>query len=137
MGVVMARKAPEAVLACPCGSGQLYGNCCEAYILEVEPAPTAELLMRSRYTAFALGEAPYLLASWHPNTRPSRIRLDPQQRWIGLAIKSTGEGGAEDDSGTVEFVARFKVDGKGHRLHERSYFEKISGRWYYKNGDHL
>ena len=93
--------------------------------------------MRSRYTAFARGEAEYLLDSWHPDTRPSRVRLDDNQKWIGLTIKSTEAGQAGDARGRVEFVARFKVDGKGHRLHENSRFEKIDGRWYYLDGEHL
>jgi SEC-C motif-containing protein len=102
-----------------------------------EFAQTAEKLMRSRYTAFAKGAEDYLLASWHPSTRPSRVKIDPEQKWIGLAIKSTEAGGVADDAGIVEFVARFKVAGKGHRLHERSLFELIEGRWYYLEGDHL
>nr|WP_275399649.1 YchJ family metal-binding protein [Seongchinamella sediminis] len=102
-----------------------------------EIAPTAEALMRSRYCAFALGEADYLLATWHPRTRPSRVRLDPAQKWIGLSIKATEAGGEGDTAGVVEFVARFKTAGTGHRLHERSRFENIDGRWYYLDGDHL
>ena len=93
--------------------------------------------MRSRYSAFALGEEDYLLASWHPQTRPSRVRLDPQQKWIGLSIKSTEAGQVDDVKGIVEFVARFKIAGKGHRLHERSRFENIDDRWFYLDGDHL
>ena len=93
--------------------------------------------MRSRYTAFVRCDEEYLLASWHPDTRPSRVRLDDQQRWLGLSIRATEAGGAEDATGTVEFVARFMVAGKGHRLHEISRFEKIAGRWYYLDGRHL
>jgi SEC-C motif-containing protein len=63
------------------------------------------------------------------------VRLDEKQKWIGLSIRSTEAGQAGDDSGRVEFVARFKVDGKGHRLHENSRFEKIDGRWYYRDGE--
>ncbi len=92
--------------------------------------------MRSRYSAFVEGIEPYLLATWHPDTRPSRVRLDDKQRWLGLSIKACEAGGPEDDTGTVEFVARFKVDGRGHRLHETSRFERIDGRWYYRDGDH-
>jgi SEC-C motif-containing protein len=93
--------------------------------------------MRSRYSAYVEGNEPYLLASWHPQTRPSRVRLDPQQRWLGLRIKSTEEGGSDDIRGKVEFVARFKINGKGHRLHEMSRFEKIQRCWYYLDGQHL
>jgi SEC-C motif-containing protein len=93
--------------------------------------------MRSRYTSFALREEPYLLATWHPDTRPSRVRFDEKQRWLGLKIRAMEAGGPNDDAGTVEFVARFKIDGKGYRLHEVSRFEKIDGRWYYRDGKHL
>ncbi len=133
----MARKnKPEQDSLCPCGSGNGYVDCCGVFVSGAEPAPTAEALMRSRYSAYSKGESDYLLATWHPDTRPSRVSLDSQQNWIGLSIKSTEEGQPGDDSGIVEFVARFKIAGKGHRLHETSRFEKIDGRWYYLNGDH-
>jgi SEC-C motif domain protein len=93
--------------------------------------------MRSRYSAFVEEDEKYLLASWHSETRPSRVRFDPDQRWLGLKIKASSAGLAEDDAGTVEFVARFKIKGKGHRLHEISRFEKIEGCWYYLDGQHL
>ena len=132
----MASK-PAQDLRCPCGSGDDYGACCGLYVGGEHHAPTAEKLMRSRYTAFAKAESDYLLATWHPDTRPSRVRLDPQQKWIGLSIKFIEAGREGDDTGRVEFVARFKVAGKGHRLHENSRFEKIDGRWYYLDGEHL
>ena len=93
--------------------------------------------MRSRYTAFVLGEAAYLLATWHPDTRPSRVRLDERQRWLGLQVRATTAGGEDDTTGTVEFVARFKIDGRGTRLHEVSRFERVEGKWYYLDGEHL
>ena len=93
--------------------------------------------MRSRYSAFTLAAEGYLLASWAPETRPSRVRFDPRQRWLGLSIKATEQGGPHDQAGVVEFVARFKVDGRGHRLHEVSRFRKIDGCWYYLDGEHL
>jgi SEC-C motif-containing protein len=92
--------------------------------------------MRSRYTAFALGAPAYLLDTWHSSTRPSRVSLPEEQRWIGLSIRATNAGSASDSTGTVEFVARYKVHGKGHRLHEISRFKKVNQRWYYLNGDH-
>ena len=122
---------------CPCASGEELPNCCGRYLSGEAAAPTAEALMRSRYSAFALGESDYLLSTWHPQTRPSRVRLDPEQKWIGLSIKGREAGLVGDECGVVEFVARFKVAGKGHRLHERSRFENIDGRWYYLDGDHL
>lgn len=122
---------------CPCGSGYDYGTCCYACISGESSAPTAEALMRSRYSAFALGETDYLIATWHPSKRPSRVTLDPAQKWIGLSIKATEQGQHSDELGVVEFVARFKIAGKGHRLHERSRFKYESGQWYYLDGDHL
>ena len=93
--------------------------------------------MRSRYSAYVTETADYLLASWHPDTRPSRIRFNEDQRWLGLQVKNTEAGGVDDDDGTVEFVARFKIHGRGHRLHEISRFSRIDGNWYYLNGEHL
>ena len=122
---------------CYCGLQAAFSNCCGRYIVAGDVAQSAEQLMRSRYSAYVECDESYLLASWHPETRPSRVRFDSKQRWLGLKIKSTTAGASEDASGTVEFVARFKVDGKGHRLHEVSRFEKIDGRWYYLEGQHL
>ena len=93
--------------------------------------------MRSRYSAYVECDQAYLLSSWHPDTRPSRVRFDPDQRWLGLKIKATAAGSAQDTEGTVEFVARYKVHGKGHRLHERSRFQKIGEHWCYLDGEHL
>jgi SEC-C motif-containing protein len=123
--------------ACPCGSKMEYARCCGLYLNSEEIPQTAEQLMRSRYCAFVRGHEPYLLATWHSETRPCRVPLDNQERWLGLSIRSTRAGGPADITGTVEFVARYKIDGKGHRLHEISRFEKIDGRWYYLDGQHL
>ncbi|MEP4485228.1 MAG: YchJ family metal-binding protein [Halioglobus sp.] len=122
---------------CYCGTAVAYSTCCGRYLDNGELPETAEQLMRSRYTAFVLGNESYLLSSWHPSTRPSRVRHDDNQRWLGLKIKDTEHGGAKDTTGSVEYVARFKVAGKGHRLHEISQFKKTSGRWFYVDGKHL
>jgi SEC-C motif-containing protein len=122
---------------CPCGSGAEHARCCGQYLNGSETPQSAEQLMRSRYCAFVLRDEVYLLATWHPDTRPSKVRLDGQQRWLGLRICATEGGGLDDHAGIVEFVARFKVDGKGHRLHESSRFEKIAGRWFYHDGEYL
>ena len=121
---------------CHCGLPQSFDDCCGRFIRGDAIPNTAEQLMRSRYSAFVEGIEAYLLATWHPDTRPSRVRLNDRQRWLGLSIKACESGGPDDDGGTVEFVARFKVDGRGHRLHETSRFERIDGRWYYRDGDH-
>jgi len=90
--------------------------------------------MRSRYTAFAVGDAEYLLASWHPDTRPVSIDLDDEQRWLHLTIESSSGGGPFDTEGMVEFTAVYRTpDGRG-RLHERSRFVREDGRWLYVDG---
>lgn len=122
---------------CPCGSGVEYMRCCGRYLDGGEIPKTAEQLMRSRYCGFVLCAEAYLLSTWHPDTRPGRVSLDRSQRWLGLSIRATEAGESGDDTGTVEFIARFKVDGKGHRLHEISRFEKIEDRWYYLDGQHI
>ena len=121
--------------SCPCESGLNYDSCCGRFIDDGEKPDTAEQLMRSRYTAFALNNIAYLEKSWHPTTRPATIETDEKVRWLGLKIKRTGQGGADDDEGTVEFVARFKIDGRGHRLHEISRFVKENGQWLYLDGE--
>ncbi len=122
---------------CDCCSAAEFNDCCGPLLAGTAHAVTAEQLMRSRYSAYVRGNADYLLATWHPDSRPSRVRLDPSHQWLGLAIKATDAGSDADRTGTVEFVARFKVRGRGHRLHEHSRFEKLDERWYYRDGDHL
>jgi len=90
--------------------------------------------MRSRYSAFVEQQPEWLMASWHPQTRPVVIDFNPDQKWIGLKIVSTSMGGENDLVGQVEFIARFKISGKAYRLHERSRFEKLNNRWVYLDG---
>jgi SEC-C motif-containing protein len=118
---------------CPCGSGQPYEQCCGLYH-HGAAAPTAAALMRSRYAAFVLGKADYLRASWHPSTRPEELTLEPEVRWLGLEVRRCERGGAGDGEGRVEFVARYKVNGRAGRLHEVSRFLREDGRWYYVEG---
>jgi SEC-C motif domain protein len=129
-------KSDTDTASCPCGSGIEYAQCCGRYISKNEIPHSAEQLMRSRYCAFVLRDASYLLATWHPDTRPRSVTLDGQPRWLGLSIRATEGGGRDELTRIVEFVARFKIDGKGHRLHEISRFEKIDGRWFYLDGQH-
>lgn len=91
--------------------------------------------MRSRYTAYVLGRMDYLLETWHPDTRPAELTAGSGLRWLGLAVKRVVDGGPDDSTGRVEFVARSKIGGRASRLHETSYFEKIDGRWLYCRGD--
>ncbi|MDR5700045.1 YchJ family protein [Agromyces aerolatus] len=116
---------------CPCRSGTAFDACCGPLVGGRTSAPTAVRLMRSRYTAFALGEAGYLLATWHPSTRPGSLALDPETHWRSLHIADTVAGGEADDEGVVEFVARYRdADGPG-LLAERSRFRRDRGEWRY------
>lgn len=117
---------------CPCGSGQDYINCCQT-AHQNNAAKTAEALMRSRYSAFVLGLSDYLLSSWHHSTRPTKaaLRLDKNAQWLGLKVKSTQQGQIGDKTGTVEFVARYKLNGKATRIAELSEFVFENGQWFY------
>jgi SEC-C motif-containing protein len=125
----------NAESACPCGSGKPYASCCGPCLEGARPARDAEALMRSRYAAFVLGNAPYLLATWHPDTRPPRLDLneEPPPRWLGLQVKRHEVLGP--DQARVEFVARYKVGSRAFRLHETSRFVRQDGRWYYVEGE--
>ena len=97
-------------------------------------APDAESLMRSRYSAYVLGLEDYLLATWHPDTRPASLGLDetPRPQWIGLSVRAHTK--LDDRHATVEFVARYKLNGRAFKLHETSRFERVEGRWRYVDG---
>jgi SEC-C motif-containing protein len=123
------------LIECPCGSGKPYAACCGRFIEGNEPAPTAEALMRSRYTAYTLCNEDYLLATWHASTRPQVLGLQEEAptKWLGLEVKRHEQQDAEH--AIVEFVARYKINGRAHRLHETSRFVRENGRWYYLDGD--
>jgi SEC-C motif domain protein len=114
---------------CPCGSGQSYAECC-GRAHDGRPPATAEELMRSRYSAFALGKTDYLLRSWHPSTRPRRV--DTDLRWIGLDVLDATGGGLFDAEGEVEFRARYRDGKRTGVLHERSRFVRHDGVWVYR-----
>lgn len=118
---------------CPCGSGKPFGACCGPCLAGNLP-PTPEALMRSRYTAYALGDRDYLERTWHSSTRPADLELEKGVKWLGLKVVNA-QGGEQDEAGTVRFVARFKIGGRGHRLEETSRFVREDGRWVYLDGD--
>ncbi|MEU8185291.1 YchJ family protein [Micromonospora sp. NPDC049044] len=121
--------------ACPCGSGQAYAACCAPVHAGDAQAPTAEALMRSRFSAFALGDTGYLLRSWHSSTRPEDLELSPAQRWTRLEIIDTERGGLLDTAGTVTFHAHYRDAGRPGTIIERSRFVREDGRWVYLDGD--
>lgn len=125
-------KKPQT---CPCDSGKSYLLCCQNYIEQARQAPTAEALMRSRYTAFTQLNEGYLRYSWHPDTCPKNIHLNENTQWLGLKIKKVLAGSTNDDEGQVEFVARSKHNGKASRLHENSRFTRVDNRWLYVDGE--
>jgi SEC-C motif-containing protein len=118
---------------CPCGSGAALDACCAQWH-RTPQAPTAEALMRSRYSAFVLCNESYLLATWHPSTRPASVGFDSGTKWLGLTVKSArimGPNRAE-----VEFVARYRIGGgSAVRIEERSRFVREEGRWLYVDGE--
>jgi len=142
---------PRSTFPCPCG-GPNFEHCCGPYLAGTALPPTAETLMRSRYTAFTRKDELYLLATWHPSTRPQEPLFDDGEpmRWLGLEIKSAlrlrqrkaelPDAPDQDlNQDTVEFVARFKTGGRAHRLHEVSRFTREPGpdgvpRWFYLDG---
>ena len=117
-------------LACPCGLGDDYASCC-GRLHAGAPAPTAESLMRSRYSAFAVGDAGYLLRTWYPSARPRTLSLDPERRWTRLAILETRDGGLFDATGTVQFRAMYLQQGQRGVLAETSRFVRQDRHWTY------
>lgn len=119
---------------CPCGSGKAYDACCGLFHAGAA-APDAEALMRSRYSAFVLALEPYLLVTWYPDTRPPSLGLadEPPAKWLGLEVKRHEMSDA--DHAIVEFVARYKVNGRAYRLHEASRFVREQGQWFYVAGE--
>ncbi len=123
---------------CPCGSNRKLADCCGRYIQGDDNPATAEELMRSRYSAYVLHNEQYLLATWHPTTRPATLSLaSSPDKWLGLKIKNTQQGREADSQGQVEFVARYKVAGRAGRIHENSKFVRETGRWFYLEGNLL
>jgi SEC-C motif domain protein len=124
---------------CPCGSGRCLSDCCKPFIDGTATAPTAEALMRSRYTAYTLQNVDYLEQTLDAHEREdydgdATAAWARDSRWLGLEIVDTTAGTADDKEGTVEFKARYENDGATHEHHEVSHFSKINGAWYYSGG---
>lgn len=118
---------------CPCGGAELT-TCCGRFLNSTAPAQTALELMRSRFSAYALQNEAYLQTTWHSSTRPTGRLLDDNEqiKWLSLEIRMHEQD--TDSSATVEFVARYKVQGRAHTLHEISRFVREDGRWLYLDG---
>lgn len=125
---------------CPCCSNLSYEECCQPYLSETKVAPTPSALMRSRYTAYAMQNASYLIATWHPDCQPEQWRSSLQEGfantlWQGLQVIASQDG-RDENEGFVEFAARFTEpdNEKVHLIHERSRFLRLKDRWYYIDG---
>jgi SEC-C motif domain protein len=137
------RQNRDQNFRCPCKTAVIatvaaptYTDCCGRY--HTGPlhllAPTAEALMRSRYSAFVLDDIDYLLDTWHASTRPATLDANPSGlKWLGLEVRR--HEAIDADHATVEFVARSKLAGRAQRLHETSRFVREGGRWFYVDGD--
>ncbi|MEJ5927335.1 YchJ family metal-binding protein [Corynebacterium sp. H128] len=115
---------------CPCGIGLSYGECCARYHRGAT-APTAEALMRSRYTAFVVHDEDYLLRTWHPDTRPSTLGFDDTVQFYRLDIVACEGGGPLDSVGAVDFEAHFRIGEQRGSQQEHSSFAKVNGSWLY------
>ncbi|WP_432472417.1 YchJ family protein [Amphritea sp. HPY] len=129
----------DTTMTCPCGSNKPFSFCCEPAIEGHKPAKTAEALMRSRYTAFALGAVDYIInTTAEENRNPEDAEIIAEQvqatTWVGLRILDSVAGTASDNTGIVEFSARFEAEDQNGELHERSNFRKENDRWYYVDG---
>ena len=126
------RQKLDPAAACPFG-GKNYAACCGRFIEQGGVPQTAQELMRSRYSAYVLQDEDYVRATWYPRTLPEGrlTAMESGQKWLGLEVKKHAENG---DEATVEFVARYKIGGRAHRLHEVSRFVREEGRWYYLDG---
>lgn len=126
--------------ACPCGSSRDLELCCSPFIQGSTPAPTAEALMRSRYTAYVTGNIDYIMATTHPTSRAdsdiAAMRSWAESAdWTGLEIVSSRNGQPEDKQGEVEFIASYGLNGIPQRHHEKSLFVKDDDTWYFKDGE--
>jgi len=128
----MNEKRLKITDLCPCGSKIKATDCCLVFINEEQKASTAELLMRSRYTAYALGYEEYILKTWHSSQRPASPGLGESVEWLGLKVLQASKD--KDNEAFVEFIALFSDAGKTAKMHERSRFVREQGVWFYVDG---
>ena len=124
----------KSLQPCPCGSDQLYCACCQPFHLGDALASSAQILMQTRYSAYALQLNDYIQNSWHPSTRANSVATDEiTVKWVGLLIKKTWTGDTDNEA-FVEFEARYKVNGKAEKMAEISRFVFENGQWFYIDG---
>lgn len=132
----MAKQRAKSPMPCPCGNSLSFEQCCQPLLLGQKQAETAEQLMRSRYSAFTQQHWAYLRQTWHPSTCPTDLEDEHPPQWCGLQVLSHLAVIDDDENQSeVEFVARYKINGRAFRLHERSRFLREEGRWWYVDGD--
>lgn len=124
---------------CPCGSGAAYADCCKPVISGAQPATTAVELMKARYSAYVGAQMDFVFETTHPDHRQNYDHEGTKEwaessEWLGLEIIETKKGGVNDESGEVEFIARFNEKGVPREHHENAEFKKDSGRWYFSEG---
>lgn len=138
----MTKKKTKAAAAsvCPCGTPNAQGqmgdlaDCCGPYLSGARLPENAAVLMRTRYTAYVLGDMNYVAATWHPRTRPALLSVEaPPLKWLGLTVLSHAQ--QDDHHATVAFVARYKDNGRAGAMNETSRFECVNGQWLYVDGD--
>lgn len=127
----VGQPAVRAGSPCPCGLPARYGDCCGSLHEGRIGAATAERLMRSRYSAFVVRDPAYLLRTWSAAYRPRDLHFDDDLHWTGLDILGRTGGSAFHTEGTVEFRARFTIDGRAGEQRENSAFLRIDGDWFY------
>jgi SEC-C motif domain protein len=126
-------------LTCPCGKGESLETCCGPFLDGSKIPQTAEELMRSRYTAFAVGNVDYILETHDPDRRGEIDRNNTeawskQSEWLGFELVSSEHGGPSDDAGVIEFIAKYRAKGVTISHRERSVFRKQNGRWWFVDG---
>lgn len=127
---------------CPCGTGRTFAACCEPYLLKKSAPPTAEALMRARYSAYATGRIDFVAATHDPENqsdfnRESAEKWARESQWKGLSIVSTQQGGPSDTAGVVSFIARYSAGGQDHEHRETAMFKKREGVWFFSDGKGL
>lgn len=125
--------------SCPCGSGKSYSDCCEPVISGARPAETAEQLMRARYSAYVGVQTDFIFKSTHPDHRKGYDHEGTKEwaensEWLGLEIVEVRQGGIDDDTGEVEFIASFREKGLSRSHHECAQFKRDKGRWFFTDG---